>query len=76
MTGDEKLEFVRDQMQIMWREQKEMDIHCPYCLNVVEHGDSACCETLMKAVNAIIEAQTLIDRIELANRILEQSARH
>ena len=76
MTGDEKLEFVRDQMQVMWREQKEMDIHCPYCLHVVNPGDSVCCETLMKAVNAIIEAQNLIERIELANRILEQSARH
>ena len=74
MTGKEKLEFVRDQMQEIWRTGQEKHVHCPYCLTTVAIGKPACCGTLHRAVNAVIEAREMVDRIEFANKILERSS--
>ena len=74
MTGEEKLEFVRDQMQEIWRTGQEKHVHCPYCLTTVAIGKPACCGTLHRAVNAVIEAREMVDRIEFANKILERSS--
>ena len=74
MTGQEKLEFVRDQMQEIWRTGQEKHVHCPYCLTTVAIGKPACCGTLHRAVNAVIEAREMVDRIEFANKILERSS--
>ena len=73
MTGQEKLEFVRNQMQEIWRTGQEKHVHCPYCLTTVAVGQPACCGTLYRAVNAVIEAREMVDRFEFANKIRERS---
>jgi hypothetical protein len=69
--GNEKLGFVREQMEAMWREGCEKEISCPYCLSVVPVGAAACCATLQRAVNAILEAQNVCDKLDTARRIQE-----
>jgi len=36
-------------------------------------GQPACCGTLYRAVNAVIEAREMVDRFEFANKIRERS---
>jgi hypothetical protein len=69
--GNEKLRFVREQMETMWREKREREISCPYCLSVVPVGAPVCCGTLQRAVNAILQAQDAVDRLDKARRIQE-----
>jgi hypothetical protein len=73
MTPEAKLEFVREQMVRMWEEKRELEISCPYCLSVVPAGSSACCGTLERAVNAILENQEIAERLERAYRIAEKA---
>jgi hypothetical protein len=61
MSGDEKLSFVRDQMLKIWESGKEGDVTCPYCFTVVKAGKPPCCETLWRAVDAIIDRIKLVD---------------
>jgi len=75
MTSEEKLEFVRDQMVKMWEEKRELEISCPYFLSVVPAGAPACCGTLTRAVDAILENQEVAERLERAYRIAEKANR-
>jgi hypothetical protein len=71
VRGVEKLGFVREQMEAMWRERREKEMSCPYCLSVVPVGAKACCGTLERAVAAILQAQDVADKLETAQRIAE-----
>jgi len=72
-AGMDKLAFVREQMAAMWRDHEEKEISCPYCLSVVPVGSPVCCETLQRAVKAVLEAQDIVDKLETAKRIHEIS---
>lgn len=72
-VGVEKLAFVREQMASMWKDNEEKEISCPYCLSVVPVGAPACCDTLNRAVNAVLEAQVVVDKLDRAKRIHELS---
>jgi len=72
-AGVDKLAFVREQMAAMWRDKEEKEISCPYCLSVVPVGAPVCCDTLIRAVSAILEAQEVVDKLETAKRIHEIS---
>jgi hypothetical protein len=72
-AGVDKLAFVREQMASMWRNGTEKELSCPYCMSVVTVGESPCCDTLWRAVNAILEAQEVVDKLEKAKRIHELS---
>jgi hypothetical protein len=69
----DKLAFVREQMAAMWKDAEEKEISCPYCLSVVPIGAPPCCGTLYRAVEAILEAQNVVDKLETAKRIHEIS---
>jgi hypothetical protein len=71
IAGMDKLAFVREQMERMWLEKRELELNCPYCLSIVPVGASACCGTLQRAVNAILEAQSVADKLDQARRIQE-----
>jgi hypothetical protein len=70
-AGVDKLAFVREQMARMWAQDRELELSCPYCLSVVPVGASVCCGTLQRAVNAILEAQDVVDKLDRAKRIHE-----
>jgi len=73
VTSEEKFEFVREQMLTVWRKHQMLDMECPYCLAMVPKGQPVCCGTMQRAVEVIIEWKLLQEKIEFANRVLEQS---
>ena len=69
MTGEQKLEFVRDQCNDMWDRGETTSIKCPYCLETLPKDKPACCSTLLRATNVIVEARRNVDRLM---RMIEQ----
>lgn len=72
MTGEENLQLVQDWCDEVWAKKRPLPFDCPYCGTHVGTKDEVCCETLEKAVNAIIERQQVADQITFAQRIQDR----
>lgn len=54
-TGEEKIVLLAHQMDISTETPTE--IHCPYCGGITTEGEIFCCNTIVKALNAIADAR-------------------
>ena len=75
MSPEEKLDYVRKQIHAC-EEARTNVITCPYCGQINQVGEPLCCETFAKAAMAIISADGVKERIELAERIGEAASRN
>lgn len=61
MTGEEKLADLQRQCDMIWEQQRQLPINCPYCYHTVQPGEGPCCHLLDKAIRAIIERAQAVD---------------
>ncbi len=54
-TGEEKLLLLAQQMDVS--RAAPTQIHCPYCGGVTSEGETFCCDTIIRALNAIADAR-------------------
>ena len=54
-TGEEKLLLLAQQMDVY--KPGPTRIECPYCKGVTNEGESFCCDTIIRALNAIADAR-------------------
>lgn len=71
LTPEEKVLSVQEQIVAIQNGYTNV-IQCPYCDAINERG-SICCPTLMRAVQAVLDNQDMMDRKELADRISDRA---
>ena len=49
MTGEQKIQFIRDQCNAIWESRQEVAVDCPYCLHSVKPGEGPCCVYMDKS---------------------------
>jgi hypothetical protein len=54
-SGEEKLLMVAQQMDVS--KDTPTQIHCPYCGGLTSEGEIFCCDTIIRALNAIADAR-------------------
>jgi hypothetical protein len=62
-TGEEKLLLLSQQLDTIARVGL-VDIQCPYCKGVTSPGKTFCCETIIKALNALADARDKFGNME------------
>lgn len=68
MTGQQKLEYVQQQMRKAKAAPDICHIQCPYCLSVIKDG-KPCCATMGRAMAAVLEREDVVDlMMEAAQR--------
>lgn len=70
-TGTEKLQFVAEQLASTLPGQRAV-LDCPYCLGRTRAREVFCCETLLKAVTAILEAKEQIEVTEFMDKVIDR----
>ena len=73
MSGEDKLAFVKEQLvPLLENNQLNPKLDCPYCGSVWDQ-EVACCPTMARAAQAIVEAYDLMQKIDMANRIIDKA---
>jgi hypothetical protein len=64
MTPNERIAYVWNQMRAMWSKAEHVPLMCPYCLKMNAVGAELCCPTLKRAVQAIVERENAVDKLQ------------
>ena len=60
MTGEQKIQFIRDQCNAIWESRQEVAVDCPYCLRSVKPGEGPCCIYMDKVIRLLLEQEKRI----------------
>lgn len=71
-TPTEKLEMIARQIADLVPGQRPV-LDCPYCGGRTRRGETFCCELMLKAVTAVLDANEQIQVAEQMDRILEMA---
>lgn len=70
-TAQEKLQFVAEQIAANPPGQR-LKLDCPYCFGRTRRGEEFCCETLLKAFEAILDANEQLRINEFMDRAMDR----
>lgn len=70
-TATEKLQFVAEQIAANPPGQR-LRLDCPYCFGCTRRGEDFCCATLLKAFEAIMDANDQIQAIEFMDKVIDR----
>jgi hypothetical protein len=73
-TATEKLQFVAEQMSMaeLGQRGRRAVIDCPYCLGRTRQGHVFCCEMLLMAVTAILDANEQLQVVQQMDKIMDR----
>lgn len=72
-TGEEKFQMVRDQFTGA-DPDLPFDIWCPYCYGRCVQNEQLCCDTMLHAMQALVDAQTVLRNIQIAEEAMDRVA--
>jgi hypothetical protein len=76
VTGRDKVRIVAEQMQRERKPGERMVLLCPYCDGISSEGETFCCELLMKAFEAILDASAQVHQLEVTAKAVERHLRN
>lgn len=83
MTAEQKIENIECQIDDLMRARRigvrpygKGSIHCPYCDSTHVEGEPLCCNSMGRAVAAILLRKDVQEKAETAERIAEKVTRN
>lgn len=70
-TGTEKLQFMAEQLAELVPGQRPY-LDCPYCFGSSRRGETFCCELLLRAVEAILDANQQIQTVAFMEKVIDR----
>ena len=68
LTAEKKLVCVAEQIDLI-HSGKQKFFGCPYCGHRTAQGETFCCDLLMSAVKALLDAELMARNLEICERI-------